>query len=149
MFSFYTIVTIIAIVLLVIALTIIGISITNNSRTNTFPDYQYSCPDFWTLSDDNKTCMAPPGINNPTIATLKPKKPADQQLFPNMNSIRPDQDSPAIQNYKAKGIELNTNNTIKSIDISDATWPALCSKVAWATTNNILWDGVGQTNSCK
>jgi hypothetical protein len=148
MFSFYTTVTIIAIVLLVMALTIIGISIKKNSRTNTFPDYQYSCPDFWTLSDDNKTCMAPPGINNPTIATLKPKKPENEQLFPNMNSIRPDPDSPAIKELKTKGLILNADNTIKSIDITTDTWPAMCSKVAWAKTNNILWDGIGQSNAC-
>ena len=135
MFSFYTIVTIIAIVLLIIALTIIGLSIKNNVRTNKFPDYQYTCPDFWNLSSDSKICMAPPNVNNPQVQTTSGG-------YPNKYSLRPD-------GQRLDGVRLNTEgDRIVSIDISSEIWPSTCSKVKWSKTNKILWDGITQSNEC-
>ena len=140
MFSFYTIVTIIAIVLLIIALTIIGLSIKNNVRTNKFPDYQYTCPDFWTLGSDNKTCTAPninaTNVNNPQVYK--------DARIPNINSLSPKRDK------NIYGVELNGNgDRIKSINISSDVWSDVCSKVKWSNTNKILWDGITQNNQCK
>jgi len=58
-FDFYTIVIICAIILLIISLATIGVIIVNGKSSIVFPSTKNSCPDYWTLSNDKKTCQAP------------------------------------------------------------------------------------------
>jgi hypothetical protein len=134
-FSFYTIVTIIAIVLLVLALAIIGITLSRNTRTNTYPDYQYLCPDLWQIQKDNQICLPPRFYNNPNIEPINPS--SKTQVFPNINSIKHD------------GVTLtNDNKKINKLNISDEKWTSVCDKAGWAKRNNILWDGVANNSEC-
>jgi len=123
MLSFYTTVVIIAIVILVIALTIVGVTLTNKKNNISFPDYQNTCPDFWSLDTDGTTC-----------------KP----LLSNINTPPPNKASIAV---KHDGV-TSANNVISSINISDDNWVSVCDKSSWAKKSGILWDGVTNNNTC-
>ena len=77
-FDFYTIVTIIAILLLIISFVTLGVIITNSSSNIVFPPLNgiNPCPDFWTLSGENcLTNQNNKGSNNGNISapTAVPK----------------------------------------------------------------------------
>ena len=122
---FYTIVLIIAIIILVVALTIVGITITNKVKNNSFPDFQNTCPDFWSL---DKTVCSPPssGINTPG-----PDKFTGLQ--------------PSIQHA---GVSIS-NGKVKTLDIVGSNWTSVCDKASWAKANGVYWDGVSNNNSCS
>lgn len=117
---FYTIVLVIATIILIIALTVVGIVMTRTGNKTTFPDFQNSCPDFWTLSG---TLCHPPvsGINVP-VGT-----------------------PPALEHT---GVNVS-NNEIASIDIGSTNWASVCDKATWANSNHIFWDGVSNNNTCQ
>lgn len=117
---YYTAVLIIATILLVIALTMVGITIVARGSKTAFPEFQNSCPDFWTLSG---TVCSPSAINT-------------------ANLIQTD-----ITKAEHKGVVI-ADNKIKSVDISSANWQSICDKTQWANANKILWDGVSNYNSC-
>jgi hypothetical protein len=123
MLSFYTIVIIIAIVILVIALTIVGVTLANKKNTAPFPDYQNTCPDFWTLDTNGTTCKIPTS----SINTPAPNK--------------------ALIAIKHDGV-TSQDNIISSIDVSDDKWVSVCDKSSWAKKAGILWDGVTNNNTC-
>lgn len=133
MLSFYTIVTIIAIVLLIIALTIIGLAMRKNTLKDEYPDYQYLCPDSWTLQADQKTCMPNSNMNNPEINPVNPRTPLLNA--PNTGTI------------VHSGVNISSNR-IASINISSDNWPSMCEKTNWAKKNKILWDGIANNNTC-
>jgi hypothetical protein len=104
--DFYTIVSIVAILLLIISLTTVGVIMTQSNSNATFPSFQNPCPDYWTYNSVSDTCS----MNGNT----------------NMGSFR-------------------TTPT----PVSSASSKNLCQSLSWSKTNNILWDGVSNTNiSC-
>lgn len=119
---FYIIVLIVATVILIIGLTIVGITITNQINKNPFPDFQNNCPDFWTL---NKTICSPPvnGINMP----------------------KPDKYTGGLVEHP--GVTV-ADGKITSIDIGGTNWTSVCDKSSWAKTNGLYWDGVANNNTC-
>jgi len=78
--DFYTIVIIIAVVLLILSLTAIGLIVTNANSTAKFPASYSSCPDYWRYNATDGTCSSINNINigNPIngsyIYSLTPKK---------------------------------------------------------------------------
>jgi hypothetical protein len=117
---FYTIVLVVATVILILALTIVGIAITKTGNKAPFPDFQNTCPDFWTLS--GSVCSPPiTGVNVPTGT------------------------QPALQHT---GVTVS-NNKISAIDIGSSNWTSLCDKQSWASSNGIFWDGVANNNGCS
>jgi hypothetical protein len=128
---YYTIVVIIAIILLIGGLTAVGITLTNNMNNIPFPDYQNTCPDYWTVStsgNGNNICNPPmSGINLPISAKFQGDKPS----------------------VNHKGVKMNSSGTkIEYIDINSSNWYSLCDKRDWANNNGILWDGILNNNSC-
>jgi hypothetical protein len=121
---FYTIVLIIAIVILIGALTVVGITITSQVKNNPFPDFQNTCPDFWSL---NGSMCSPPvdGINTPG----------------------PDKFTGIQPNVQHAGVTVS-NGAIKSLDIGGVNWTSVCDKSSWANMNGIYWDGVTNNNAC-
>jgi hypothetical protein len=121
---FYTIVLIIAIVILIGALTVVGITITSQVKNNPFPDFQNTCPDFWSL---NGSICSPPtdGINTPG----------------------PDKFTGIQPNVQHAGVTVS-NGAIKSLDIGGVNWTSVCDKSSWANMNGIYWDGVTNNNAC-
>lgn len=133
---FYTIVLSIAVVLLILLLTYIGI-LMKNAKTSgdgeIFPPVANSCPDYWGASvSDPSSCIIPRNV-----AGTK-----------NMGSI-----------YDVNGLTLNDGNTVgydagkNMINFNDTRWSsggkiAVCAQKDWANKYNIMWDGVSNYNSC-
>jgi len=121
---YYIIVLIIATILLLISLIIVGIALTKKGMSNTFPEYQTVCPDFWDVSGS---------ICKPNV--LGVNTPAPQKFAGNPSSV------------ERAGVTIE-KKTIKSIDLTPANWSGLCEKASWAKTNGIFWDGVANNNTC-
>jgi hypothetical protein len=124
MLSFYTIVIIIAVILLIGALSVIGITLTKNKQTNAFPEYQENCPDFWTL---NGTICSPNASNTPPPSKFVGIKPSVNHT----------------------GVMIsNDKKSIVSLDTNPDNWSSICDKYKWSNLNGILWDGVSNINTC-
>lgn len=127
MFSFYSIVVIIAIIILIVVLTVVGLTLKNKKNTNPFPDYQNTCPDFWTLDANGNKCI-PKNMNIPPISKVNAALPPHE----------------GVEIYT----DTNKNKSIKSIDLSEDNWVGVCDKSSWAKKYGILWDGVTNNNTC-
>lgn len=68
MLSFYSIVLIIAIIILIIALTIVGLTLNKKKNVKPFPDFKSTCPDFWSYDTRLSKCVpSPPDYKNTPI----------------------------------------------------------------------------------
>lgn len=123
--SYYTIVIIIAIILLVLGLTMVGLTLNKKNNKNPFPNYQNSCPDAWTI--ENGLCTPNGGINVPVVNKYTAKK------LKHNGVILDDQINPT---------------RIISLDLSGNNWTSICDKHAWSNANGILWDGIANNNTC-
>jgi len=127
--AFYLIVITVAIILLILVLTYIGVKMSNkSSNASVYPPVTQNCPDYWLQSSDpnNPGCIAPPA-GKPNTA----KK--------GFNS--------------ADTYGLNAANDKQVINFTDAGWSnasgtTTCNKKTWANRYNIQWDGVSNYNSC-
>lgn len=120
--DYYTIVTIIALVFLIILLTLFGVYY-NKMKELPFPETQAMCPKNWTL-DNSGNCINAPvsGVNS--LSTIPTNTPG---YLPTGNGFNPNHDG--WTNY------LGAKN-------------AICGKQKWANANQIGWDGVSNYNSC-
>lgn len=123
MLSFYSIVVVIAIILLIIGLTIVGLTLKKKQNVVLFPEYQNTCPDFWTLTSANKCTPPTTAINTPS-----PSK---------------------VGQYSNNAVTKSSANAITSIDVSENSWESICTKSKWAKNVGILWDGVANNNACS
>jgi hypothetical protein len=124
---FYIIVPTIAIVILILILTYIGIRMAGNrtaTATNAYPPQKSTCPDYWQVNPKNGYCMVPSqGTRN----------------------------SGTITDYsKVTGWNRDSN----SVNFQDAGWAMTggsitCGIQSWCKKNNITWDGVSNYNACS
>ena len=122
--NFYTIVLIIAVVLLIVGLIIVKYILSESGSSNPYPDYQNLCPDFWNVRGTD--CFPPiSGMNTPSPDKFKGTAPSIQHT----------------------GVNI-TNNKLIKLNTSSAFWSGLCDQSSWAKTNGIFWDGVANTNQC-
>ena len=148
---FYIIVTVIAIVLLILILTIIGIAMRYQDKNTVFPPVANDCPDFWTVANDGKSCAIPTKdkknvgtLYDPLAAPdnnrnikLKPLTENNRYTFPTY--------TPATNG--------NSTAAASTINFTDDAWStqgqtAICAKKKWAINWGITWDGVTNYNSC-
>ena len=129
--SFHIIVLVIAIILLIVIFTSIGIITKYYSLdSNVFPSMANTCPDTWSV-DTNNNCVIPAsGTINAGVL------------------------------YTGDSINIDSGNTPgydsskQTINFSDNTlWAtggksALCNKKAWASKHSISWDGISNANVC-
>ncbi len=130
--SFHTIVLTIAVIILILALTVIGIMMTNKTYdSSVYPPTTNECPDYWTGNTvaGVTTCTYTSGKNTGEniSGTTTPK---------------------FTSGTDTKG---RTNTTI---DFNDAGWSSnggtkLCNQKDWAIKYGISWDGVANYNGCK
>lgn len=121
--SFYIIVLIIAIIILILALTSVGLLIGRLNSSKTFPPSASDCPDYWVVNESNGYCTIPTGdlaVNNPASGYTT-----------------------------ADTYGLSSG----AINFTDAGWKnkgisELCEKKKWANKYNVLWSGVSNYNSC-
>jgi hypothetical protein len=137
--NFYGIVVSIAVVLLIIILTYIGLTLKNkNGNKVTFPPVESKCPDYWEYTGN--ACVVPEkdAINTGSVYD------ANGVLLLNTVST----------------FGLTTGNSISGttsysnyIDFNNAAWNSLgltsvCQKQKWASMYGIQWDGVSNYNGC-
>ena len=124
--TFYLIVLSIAVVLLIIILTIVGLMMRSNAQTEVFPPILNTCPDLWSID----------GSGNCTIVNDKNR---GSYMVTNTYGAN---DAPG---------HVQGSNTI---NFEDPKWSgfkgktAICAKRDWANTYGITWDGVANYNSC-
>jgi len=141
--NFYTIVLIIAIVLLILALTGLSLMLTKVGTTTAFPPIVNTCPDGWTSGKDssgNITCTSGESKNRSSV------------LY-DVNSGY-SKNSPGYINYyyssDAKfigGVTSAKETTIGSISINKGIVKNVCDQKTWADANKIIWDGVTNSNA--
>ena len=122
---FYVLVLSIAIMLLILILTYIGIKMAYNKDAvgqNAYPPQFSNCPDYWQTNIDG-TCVIPNsgGKNYGSINAGNPSS-------------------------------CGTNTQKNAIDFSAACWntsgSSVCSKQLWSKMNNVSWDGISNYNGC-
>ena len=123
--DYYNIVIIVLLLLLVIALLIFGLTF-NSTNPITYPESQDICPTHW--KNDGGICINP--TNCPSICN-------NLDIIPS-----------GTPGYHA-------TNGINGFDPNDPGWGSYsgasnssCGKKAWATANNIQWNGIN-TYKCK
>jgi len=130
---FYIIVLTIAVVLLILILTYVGLTMRSVKATSqTFPPNAASCPDYWSVSKTDVSLCVVPNVG-----------------FKNVGSI-----------YDSKGgVTLKPTTTFgydsskKTIDFTNTAWSntgatTMCAQKQWANTYGVMWDGVSNSNSC-
>lgn len=129
--SFYSIVILIAAILLIVVLTFLGIEISKKGEERDFPPDTSNCPDYWKEVGPGK-CDIP----------LANKHPNNMGILDDTGSLL-----------------INTNNTYGlnpgeyTIDMNNEGWSAQedsekCTKAKWANQFGIVWDGITNFNKC-
>jgi len=134
---FYIIVLSVAIILLILILTYLGIVMTKNKKSDNstaFPPIQSTCPDYWSISKtDLSSCEVP----------IKGARNAGT-IYDTAGAVL--LDSKTTPGYK-------TGSTPLKINFNDGAWSAggksaTCSQKTWANQNNVIWDGISNYNGC-
>ena len=129
--SFYIIVACVAIVLLILLLTVIGLMMSNQNRIDVYPPNKSICPDYWKVNSDGKC-----------IANIQGSVPGTNGLPSSYNGnlgiARRDK---SLKNIK---IELDGSGLL----IYDFSGNTVCDNKKWANNNNIEWDGYSNAVTC-
>lgn len=131
--DFYTIVLIIAIVLLIVILAFIGIKMStakySNSTNAPFPPVVSTCPDYWKV--DGSNCIIP--TNGKT----------------NTGTIYDTHGNTVLSSSSTYGYVAGNNY----IDFNNSMWgtmgkTSVCQQKDWAGKYNIIWSGISNYNNC-
>ena len=129
--QFYVIVITIAIVLLILALTYIGVFLIGDDTAKvTFPPHSNQCPDYWEVNGDGACIIPTNGINLGTAGSSVDfvKKKDDGITADDTYPFQP----------------TDTTNP-ENIDFQDKT---ICEKKQWSNDFGVVWDGVTNYNKC-
>ena len=127
---FYFIVASVAIVILILFLTFMGILLRYQNSSVIYPPQMSNCPDYWT-SDMDGNCFKP---------TVKSFSNPDAIL--NIGSL--DNLSSTSAPFSTDGISFDTKNPLWSTQGKSA----ICAQKIWSNTNGIVWDSVSNYNQC-
>lgn len=159
--SFYLYVSIAALVILILILTVVGVSLTKLQSLDSFPPTRNACPDYWDVSSNPAYCGVPVNNTNKNFGYIDISSASD-----------------GVDNSKSQNIGMCTgsgfgcNGATKSntyLELSDSpvngfqymklnnnsNWGSMypgiterCAQKNWAQTMNISWDGVSNYNGC-
>lgn len=134
--SFQIIVLLIATVVLILILTVIGITLSKNRNKVVFPPIANQCPDYWKVSSDGISCIIPMSgeINSGSIFSGGPTIPFVSDPANTANYVPGFNTTNSTINFNDPGWVVNKNST--------------CNKQIWAKKYKIVWDGVSNYNSC-
>lgn len=130
--DFYIITIIIALVVLIFALTLYGVFY--KTVLKPFPESYDVCPKMWRVSN-NGNCIKPTGTLN-TLNITSENTP--------LTSI--------IKRNRKRNIGFNRNIGFKPGDSGWQSWngakSSICGKKKWSDSNKIEWNGISNYNSC-
>lgn len=170
--DFYFYACIVALVILILMLTMVGIIISYGQGAQLLPLTAAKCPDYWTPSGDY--CLYPPSLNGTNRGSADfingiNNYPADDDttnlIVLNTKTVNKtgtlNTTPPTLANIKSKDgvgtegqlyIRMNNNDASwNSADFYSGTFAGLtprCAKRQWANLNGIVWDGVTNYNGC-
>ena len=121
--SFYSMVLVIAFILLLLALIAIGIMLQKQGDKVAFPSQKSPCPDGWGVKEDGH-CQAP-GSSHPNYPTIV-----------------------AGSNLTATMEEDWTIKEAGSTDWKPKDSSTICDLRDWTIAHSVQWDGVSNYNSC-
>tara|TARA_B100001059_G_scaffold83476_1_gene81545 strand:- start:2143 stop:2526 length:384 start_codon:yes stop_codon:yes gene_type:complete len=124
--SFYSIVLLIAFILLLLALIAIGIMLQKQGDKVAFPSQNSPCPDGWGIKD-NGHCEAP-GASHPNYPS---------NLLDASGSFTPFQMT-MLQDWDISG----------SSDWKPKDSSTICDLRDWTIAHSVQWDGISNYNSC-
>lgn len=153
MSNFYLITVIIAVIILIIALTFIGLALKKSIEDNALTIYSNPCPDYWKLQDGEKAkCLIPNSLFGHTpknIGALTLSGDNYDLSDTSMNSItRYIRDSAPV---------TTTDGSYYVMDMTSSKWTdssgyvgysLSCAHKKWANDLGISWDGVSNA-PCK
>ena len=125
--SFYMIVVLIAVVILVLCLTGIGILMRYQNAGQQYPPSANTCPDGW--NNTSGTSCTSPGTS-----CTSPVLPANTHY--------------GVDGTNGYTFSTQANTTGDTIDFSNAYWNDVCKKKKWANKYGINWDGVSNYTKC-
>lgn len=152
--DFYTIVLIIAVVLLILALTGLSLMLTQVGTTTSFPPISNTCPDGWTAGSPdvsgNITCTS----NGKNVPTANYSSGTTTTKYPVGNKDS-GKNSTGYINYfysseKFLGGVTATQTAadqVPSLMINKGIVKNVCDQKTWADANKIIWDGVTNSNA--
>lgn len=152
--SFYSIVITVAVILLIIILTYVGILLSEKKLSGEnqvpFPPIANTCPDNWdtkihTDANDveNVYCVVPTNINMKNIGTILDK-----------NATNTSKTNAELTTGYNNTLFTKNNKPLGVIDFNSNLWAALgetpdCAKKTWADTYDIQWDGISNYTKCE
>lgn len=173
-FYFYTVA--IALVILIIMLTMIGITLSYGNETKVYPPIENDCPDYWTKAAVNEfggTITAndinlpegtdvtnffkvPIGATNPGNSEFQDGAKINSDYWTDASNSS-DPKRPANSDG-ITGVKTTVNGKHMyyiQLKGNDAEWSNLypgmsvrCAKQKWALDRGIVWDGVTNYNGC-
>ena len=150
--SFYMTIIAIAAIILILALTYVGILLYYTTATDVFPPTPASaCPDYWQV--DGSGCIFPRNSssrNRGSLATTNSPTTGNSPAgSDDIIDISKEQLGTLVDNNAAgvtQGSKLYTDDNLWKNKYGKSS--ALCNKKYWATMNQISWDGVTNSNQC-
>ena len=118
--SFYMIVVLIAVVILVLCLTGIGILMRYQNAGQQYPPTANTCPDGWDITSGT-SCTSP---------------------------ILPANTHYGVNGTNGYTFSTNPTRTGDTINFSNTYWNDVCKKKKWANKYAINWDGVSNYTKC-
>ena len=136
--SFQITVLAIAVIVLILIFTSIGILTKNSVSDKAYPPKTTTCPDYWSVDTDG-SCVVPP-----TSASLNAGSVYSGSAI-NLTADKTDTSKIYTPGYISNGSKIN---------YSDEAWGSMgksdmCAKREWSNKLNIAWDGVSNYNSCE
>ena len=121
--SFYSMVLVIAFILLLLALIAIGIMLQKQGDKVAFPSQKSPCPDGWGIKDDGH-CEAPSTNSHPNYPTI------------------------ATGSNFTTTMEEDWTNKSGTSDWKPNDSSTICDLRDWTIAHSVQWDGVSNYNSC-
>lgn len=160
--QFYMYVSIGALVLLIVILTIIGVAMSKMQSNAPFPTVKNTCPDYWDVSSDPNYCGFPVDSTMKNRGTIVAEsgtgiKQADAQNVGMCNgiskfgcSLAPGTTLLDVKPHETTSpfqyIKLNNNSTGWGTMYPGMS--EICAQKQWATLLGVSWDGVSNYNGC-
>lgn len=129
---FYIVVVLVAVTVLILFLTFMGLLLRNQGSNEIFPPQSNNCPDYWT-SDDKGKCF------KPTVKSFSTSDPAAILNVGGLTTL-PLKSAP----YSTDGISFDTKDPLWSSNGQSA----ICAQKSWSNNNGIMWDSISNFNKC-
>ena len=155
--SFYFIAIGIAVVVLILCLTLVGLLMSYQDDSVSYPPTANVCPDNWTPNVSNKnngvsTCNLPTPTSR-NVGTIFSSSEKDNGSYftaatYGLYNIAGKAYKPTPETATAGfAVDARQPGNV-NIDFTNPQWGGICGKKKWAQMYNISWDGVSNYNSC-